>query len=239
MSQEIPWKRFVVEAIVIISSILLAFAIDAAWETRQTRASERAALEGLRQDFVVMQEQLGLAIATHRVRGESFEWFQAATREEILSLSPESSGDIYRNLYVAVTFDVTRGGVDALIGSGTLNLIQNRQLRDLVSTFLTVHDDLADERAMMSSSSYDFQESTIAHGGPWQGGPRTPMPLSVIEVSQLASLRADAQVMGKARLAQYWSSLYLRYLGELSTVIDEIVELSSSELGIVSDQSTG
>ena len=34
MKQEIPWNRFVVEAIVIVGSILLALAIDAWWAER-------------------------------------------------------------------------------------------------------------------------------------------------------------------------------------------------------------
>jgi len=32
MNQDIPWKRFSIEAIVIVFSILLAFAIDAGWQ---------------------------------------------------------------------------------------------------------------------------------------------------------------------------------------------------------------
>ena len=38
MKQEIPWNKFVVEAFVIVGSILLAFAIDAWWDERQERA---------------------------------------------------------------------------------------------------------------------------------------------------------------------------------------------------------
>ena len=42
--QIIPWKRPTVEAAAIVASILLAFAIDAWWEERESRSSAHLAL---------------------------------------------------------------------------------------------------------------------------------------------------------------------------------------------------
>ena len=47
MNQEIQWKRYAVEAIVIVASILLAFAIDAWWDQRREAIEEQLALRDL------------------------------------------------------------------------------------------------------------------------------------------------------------------------------------------------
>ena len=51
MKQEIPWNRFAVEAFVIVSSILLAFSIDAWWDNRKELAEEKIALFDLRNEL--------------------------------------------------------------------------------------------------------------------------------------------------------------------------------------------
>ena len=44
---QIPWARVLVEGVVIVASILLAFGIDAWWEQRQDREEERRILQAL------------------------------------------------------------------------------------------------------------------------------------------------------------------------------------------------
>ena len=48
LTQGIAWKRIAAEGVAIVVSILLAFAIDAAWDASRERAEERQALSGLR-----------------------------------------------------------------------------------------------------------------------------------------------------------------------------------------------
>jgi hypothetical protein len=45
MKEEIPWNRFAVEAIVIVVSILLAFALEATWVSAQQAEQEKQALD--------------------------------------------------------------------------------------------------------------------------------------------------------------------------------------------------
>lgn len=51
MSERISWPRVAVEGVVIVGSILLAFAIDAWWDQLGQREDERVALTGLEADF--------------------------------------------------------------------------------------------------------------------------------------------------------------------------------------------
>jgi hypothetical protein len=58
MSGKIPWARVAIEGVVIVGSILLAFAIDAWWDGLGQREAERVALAGLEADFSAYVERL-------------------------------------------------------------------------------------------------------------------------------------------------------------------------------------
>lgn len=53
--RKIPWPRIVVEGVVIVASILLAFSIDAWWGERQRQDAEQAVLQTLLDDLRVKQ----------------------------------------------------------------------------------------------------------------------------------------------------------------------------------------
>jgi len=53
-----PWKRIAVEAVAIVASILLAFAIDAWWENRALVRDEIVSLDLIGRDLVESIEQL-------------------------------------------------------------------------------------------------------------------------------------------------------------------------------------
>lgn len=57
-NQIISLKRIAIEAVVIVGSILLAFAIDARWDDHQDRQREKEILEGLLTEFELMEEQI-------------------------------------------------------------------------------------------------------------------------------------------------------------------------------------
>jgi len=50
VSERIPWGRVLVEGVVIVGSILLAFGIEAGWQRLESR-SERLQLTDLAEDF--------------------------------------------------------------------------------------------------------------------------------------------------------------------------------------------
>ena len=56
--QQIPWKRLTVEAVAIVGSILLAFAIDAWWADRLERKMETDTLERLHAEFSSNHQRL-------------------------------------------------------------------------------------------------------------------------------------------------------------------------------------
>jgi hypothetical protein len=237
MSQEIPWKRITIETIAIVGSILLAFAIDAAWSARQTQADERTALEGLYSDFMATREQMNVTMEEHRARSQGYHWLQTATDNEIRGLSPEAATSLYRDLYAPITVDVSRGTLDGLIGAGELGLIKSPALRQILVDFQTYHDDLEEERSMMRAASYEFQAATIALGGPWTAHSEevrssTTLPeLQPVGPADLVALRETRHIWGLAGMSYYWSAIYLQQLQRLATAVDDILAILQQELG--------
>lgn len=58
IDRKIPWPRIVVEGVVIVASILLAFAIDAWWGDRQRQEAEQVVLQALLDDLRIKQALL-------------------------------------------------------------------------------------------------------------------------------------------------------------------------------------
>ena len=58
MNRTIPWLRVAIEGLVIVSSILLAFGIDAWWDERQEHREEQQILQDLQEEFVLVQDVL-------------------------------------------------------------------------------------------------------------------------------------------------------------------------------------
>ena len=58
MPDKISWRRILVEGLVIVVSILLAFGIEAWWQERGDRTAELEALVGLHAEFTAIRERL-------------------------------------------------------------------------------------------------------------------------------------------------------------------------------------
>lgn len=65
MSETNPRRALLVEGIVIVASILLAFAIDRGYERFEGRSEEAAVLDGLRADFLANRDALEAHLRWH------------------------------------------------------------------------------------------------------------------------------------------------------------------------------
>ena len=130
MAQPIAWRRLLAEAAAVVASILLAFAIDAAWDTHQQDVEVREILTGLREEAVVNQEAIAEAGAGTLKAIHRLERFRSGTLEEYKAVSPS---DFYEEVYLpfvrgwTATFQV--GFLNATISSGKLALIEDPTTR--------------------------------------------------------------------------------------------------------------
>ena len=167
-TQKIPWKRLAVEAAAIVASILLAFAIDAWWDERQERAEEREVLESLLVEFQANRDQAASVISFHERVVQSIKVLMELSEDEILALPAEAVEEALGSFGSPRTFDAVRGSVDALIGSGKLGILQDRELRESLTTFVNVVDDSVEDANYLGQSSMTVWNEIARSGGPWR-----------------------------------------------------------------------
>lgn len=127
--QIIQWRRFATEATVIVASILLAFAIDAWWDSRAEEKRELALLLALSDDFTKAAQLLESAKNLHL--------YTANAGEKLISLGESDNvpdadrGDIDSLIgahFMRSLYEPPMGTVESVIGSGRLDLLSNQVL---------------------------------------------------------------------------------------------------------------
>ena len=213
------------QAVAIVASILLAFAIDAWWETRQERENERTTLVSLQRDFVATRKQLDRVLSSYDVWRDGFVRFQESTASELEALDLEMAGAIMTSLSPGMTFNPTLAVLDALVNEGRLGLIEDPTLRDGLARWLSALDDIAENGADIRRGSLRVQIGLEPHGGPYN----VPVPgmdphfLSILQTpsgASLSTLRQDSEFVGRVRSHHYQIGFYQRELVGLSDILD-------------------
>ena len=146
-SQKIRWKTLAIEAPAIVISILLAFAIDAWWEERQT---EQAIIE----DLAIVEHELAenirlvqLAIDTMRNIVTAKDRMVAEIRSNADSAVVEvPAADVYWAIFINPTLDPSLGGTDAWIAAGQLGVLESLELRRRLAGVRGKFEDVFEEQ---------------------------------------------------------------------------------------------
>ena len=240
-------KRLVGESVVIVLSILLAFAIDAGWDELQERRDEREVLQALLLEFEANREEAAGVIALHERNSRLIAVAHARTPTQTAALSPDSVSATLAALASPRTFDAIRGTLDALIGSGRLQLLSDPELARSLTVFLNLVDDSAEDARYLAEGSRRVWDRQILWGGPWKRsiadltpeGCDAPVPPSTcyLEVAEwdyfpeataadLVAVIADEELMGQVRQLQ---SNVSRYLAEVRRIESRVQIVSLLE----------
>jgi hypothetical protein len=162
-SKTIPWSRISVEAVAIVISILLAFSIDAWWDGRKDQLEEREILFGLEIEFVDLRERLDRWAQYNRTGAEFIEQYLSDSVSEMDLKGIEST--FY---YAAIVNVLDQGGaIEALLASGRLEKITDREIRARLAKWPDWLDDIHTND--LSTRSYAMREITpflSSHGFP-------------------------------------------------------------------------
>ncbi len=150
MNRQVPWLRVFVEGVVIVVSILMAFALEAWWGGQQRAKEEDEVLRALLVEFNGAEVELDRVEQRHAevVSGADAILEQlrgAATSDATVSISALAS------LFLTPTADPQRGTLDALIASGSLDLIRSQALQSRLADWpAALGDYQEDEQAARS-----------------------------------------------------------------------------------------
>jgi len=184
MAQPLQWNRVLVEGLVIVTSILLAFAIDAGWQERQERVVEVEVLDGLRREFEEYRKVFVIGLAEH---GEMMSAMEAILRSIDTGMWTSDEWDIDEAVWQTLipgTSDLGNGVRDALVQSGRLELISDRALRERLAAWpryfeellddQTVHRQMVFEQLIPYLTAAGFHLSTVFQFGvEWPVSPRS------------------------------------------------------------------
>ncbi len=128
-AREIPYPRILAEGTAIIVSILLAFWIQAWWESRGDANQEQALLAALSDDFAQAEELLSQAKSWHTMTAKAGEQLITISESESISDSERDSIEMAVSAHFArAFFDPPMGTVESVLGSGRIDLMTNHKL---------------------------------------------------------------------------------------------------------------
>jgi hypothetical protein len=140
------WARILIEAVVIVGSILLALAVDEWWEDREIRQAEREVLVRLADEFEANAAQLEIKGGEHEevlVYGEAL--LEVMGPSERGGIPLDSLSTLYWNFFKTPTYDPEDGVLNSLITSGEMGIITNDRLRTALAGWPSLVKDLKED----------------------------------------------------------------------------------------------
>lgn len=153
--RSIPVSRVLLEGVVIVISILLAFGIDAWWGQYQDRADEREAIAQLEVDFEANLLRLDTVRGVHEAALDAAYEFLARAG---VGGPPASAASTAELVYVSLrawTYDPVLGGINSLIQSGRLGLLRNDSLRVAVAGWPDLVEDLTGDEWRENTNTFE------------------------------------------------------------------------------------
>ena len=129
MTRRVEWRSILAEGLVILLSILAAFALDAWWDGERERDVRRQLLSDLRTEIEGNQAQLSETLVRQRTRIGRVDLYLELLTDPSLDVAEDSMVSLRDSLWLNPTFDPAFGVLDLLIQSGELVLVEDGQLR--------------------------------------------------------------------------------------------------------------
>ena len=152
-------RRGILEAVAIVGSILLAFAIDAMWERHNDAREGDEVLAGLQAEFTFHRSELVRFRDRWLTVRRSTERLIVATRDDI-SPEPIVVDSLLLDFLNPTTFDPRGGALEAATSSGQIGLVGSRELRAQLAAWDGVVAELKDNELAMRAF---ILESIIPH----------------------------------------------------------------------------
>lgn len=227
----LPWTRLLVEGVVIVGSILLAFALDSGWDRLQEREWERSQLATLRLELEENLTQAETSIEIHtsleRQMDQLREWSLAgpAGHREALPAGSVSSLLAWR------TTEFSLGALDALVTSGDLGRIRSADIRRALTMWRRqLLDTLEKETLALEFAEMVLMPALAGQGFVGEASLSRPPFWSPAE-GDLVTVQASVELSDllAARIAH--ERMAVRDLEELAEETRRMLELVDAELG--------
>lgn len=223
----IPWKRLSAEAVAIVGSILLAFAIDAWWENVQDARRQETLLTALLLDFETTKGRLEASIEyADSLLDRTNKYFEAIggdTPVSIDALRYFGAGAFHK-----IDFEPALSVYEGAVATGEFGLIESPELQESITDF---------NRALDSYELHDRITADIHYLGPiWDVRQKLgslsvlfddpsayPIPVNLTE-AEIRQLYADPVVTGAIEAVATANESILNNLQAMNKATDDILE---------------
>jgi len=241
-TKNIPWKRIAVEAVAIVGSILLAFAIDAWWDDHQDRAEEQRIFVGLKSEFEENLRLIEIELSYRNAAVDSIlKMFDASAAPT--SLEPDVLDGLIGDLTWWQNIKYSRGAIDSLVQSGRLSLIENEDLRRDLASMPSRYDDTAASELYDQDTTHNFVipflsthaslsqiANTMEEGRPGTGQAMTLPLYPVAERQDHTGLLRDPEFLGLL-IREHWNHLgALRAYEFLKAALENSIRMLDLEI---------
>ncbi len=228
--------RLVLEAVVVVGSILLAFAIDAWWDGRADREGELVLLQRLQADFVELQTALELVADEHRKSGDASLALLDFPADQPLPTNREVDTMVAMVFLASRTFNPGSGAVASFLSSDGAKLIRNERLADHLLAWPGLVEELQEEETNLQKGVAERWTpflSTRVNLGPYIEtfeilAGRLPKHVSMPGARD--PLIADTEFRNHVMNRYTWQQLAIRDIEPVTTSVEEILAILSGEL---------
>lgn len=137
MQSTSPWSRILVEGVVIVTSILLAFAIDAWWDGRRDSAERDRLVEAMYEDFSITRGRLEESLRSADALYARTRMFLTLVADPQLrgSVPIDSLTFLLSGARLGVAFQPSLASYEAALSSGRIGLIEEPDLFEAITEF--------------------------------------------------------------------------------------------------------
>ncbi len=226
-TQKIQWKSLFAEAIAIVTSILLAFAIDAWWEEHSDRIRLAGAIQNTAAEVRDAREEIENAVKRNTFRIDGIRRFLSLKPDELLALPEDSLLSFSGVFYTPSPFDSSGYALQGLLAGGNLEIIADDELRSALIAWAQFPKEIERDYAESLQLSMALFDKIAKHGlytafRSKTGGLEIPGAVQLRDV--LVSLRRDDVAIEV--LAQF-----LFYFEDFNRQLAEGIEYADRVLG--------
>ena len=140
----LSWRKIVAEGLSIVVSILLAFAIDAWWDSRKDLGEEREHLNALKLEFRQDREVVAREILVLEDAAAATKTLLALDATEASQIDADSLASLFdRSVRAGASAPIAAGAVQSLLSSGDLGLIRDKELASRIAAWPSQLADVA------------------------------------------------------------------------------------------------
>jgi hypothetical protein len=188
-------RRFLIEGIVIVISILAAFALESWWGERQERQEERVILAGLQQDFGSARAALETRLESHvriaHAVTTTLEVIEGAyLRGEPTAVVVDTTIGL---TFIPPTTQLSLGTLDGLLQSGRLGVLRDTDLRAALSAWPHVLAELTEEEVT-------GREFVVTHLDPVLRARVNVAPFRSAGAALFDGIASEAMIRGTSRI---------------------------------------